>query len=180
MELEPELQAALRGKGYPIVGNDFLSFWPDEKYDLIVMNPPFADGEKHLLHAWEILAHGDILCLLNEQTLQNPYSVSRQLLCKVIADHGTVTPLGSCFTEAERTTEVRVSLVHLTKPAQKLVFSFMQEGQEEDADIQFKEQHGFESEVATRNLVGNMVINSTVAARYSSKLPIARKSWPII
>ena len=72
IEIEPELQAAIRGKGYPLVGTDFLTFWPDEKYDLIIMNPPFANGEAHLLHAWEILDHGDIVCLLNEQTLLNP------------------------------------------------------------------------------------------------------------
>ena len=69
IEIEPELQAAIRGKGYPLVGTDFLTFWPDEKYDLILMNPPFANGDAHLLHAWEILDHGDIVCLLNEQTL---------------------------------------------------------------------------------------------------------------
>ena len=40
----PGLQAAIRGKGYPLVGTDFLTFWPDEKYDLILMNPPFASG----------------------------------------------------------------------------------------------------------------------------------------
>ena len=44
IEIEPELQAAIRGKGYPLVGTDFLTFWPDEKYDLILMNPPFASG----------------------------------------------------------------------------------------------------------------------------------------
>lgn len=48
IEIEPELQAAIRGKGYPLVGTDFLTFWPDEKYDLILMNPPFANGDAPL------------------------------------------------------------------------------------------------------------------------------------
>ena len=77
IEIEPELQAAIRGKGYPLVGTDFLTFWPDEKYDLILMNPPFANGDAHLLHAWEILDHGDIVCLLNEQTLLSPCTANR-------------------------------------------------------------------------------------------------------
>ena len=38
IEPEPELQATLRGLGYPLVGTDFLTFWPDEKYDLIVQD----------------------------------------------------------------------------------------------------------------------------------------------
>lgn len=65
IESDIELQATLRGKDFPIVGNDFLTFFPDEEYDLIIMNPPFSNGDKHLLHAWEILNSGDIVCLLN-------------------------------------------------------------------------------------------------------------------
>ena len=42
IEIEPELQAAIRGKGYPLVGTDFLTFWPDEKYDLIMKSVLFA------------------------------------------------------------------------------------------------------------------------------------------
>ena len=108
IEIEPELQATIRGKGYPLVGTDFLTFWPDEKYDLIIMNPPFASGEAHLLHAWEILDHGDIVCLLNEQTLLNPCTVHRKLLATIIEEHGEVEHLGSCFAEdALRKTQAR-------------------------------------------------------------------------
>lgn len=65
IEPEPDLQAALRGKGYRLVAHDFLTFAPEEPYNLILMNPPFAHGDAHLLHAWEILEDGDVLCLLN-------------------------------------------------------------------------------------------------------------------
>ena len=157
IEPEPELQATLRGLGYPLVGTDFLTFWPDEKYDLIVMNPPFADGEKHLLHAWEILDHGDILCLLNEQTLQNPNTQARKLLAGIVAEHGTTRTLGSCFADAQRKTGVRVVLVHLTKQEAEPLFDFMQAGVDEDPYAAFKDGAAFESEVATRNLIGNMV-----------------------
>ena len=114
IEIEPELQAAIRGKGYPLVGTDFLTFWPDEKYDLIIMTPPFANGEAHLLHAWEILDHGDIVCLLNEQTLLNPCTENRKLLATIIEQHGEVEHLGSCFAkDAFRSAQVCVSMVHL-------------------------------------------------------------------
>ena len=73
VEIHPELQATLRGKGFSLVGTDFLNFHPDEKYNLIVMNPPFADGDKHLLHAWEILEHGDVLaCSMSEPLPTRP------------------------------------------------------------------------------------------------------------
>ena len=103
IEIEPELQAAIRGKGYPLVGTDFLTFWPDEKYDLILMNPPFANGDAHLLHAWEILDHGDIVCLLNEQTLLNPCTSNRKLLATIIEEHGEVEHLS----RSSRLTRVR-------------------------------------------------------------------------
>ena len=157
IEIEPELQAAIRGKGYPLVGTDFLTFWPDEKYDLILMNPPFANGEAHLLHAWEILDHGDIVCLLNEQTLLNPYTSNRKLLATIIEEHGEVEHLGSCFAEdALRKTQVRVSMVHLRKKREEPKFSFDAGSDEEGAAV-FSDGSRFEGEVATRDTVGNLV-----------------------
>ena len=157
IEIEPELQAAIRGKGYPLVGTDFLTFWPDEKYDLIIMNPPFANGEAHLLHAWEILDHGDIVCLLNEQTLLNPCTENRKLLATIIEQHGEVEHLGSCFAkDAFRSAQVCVSMVHLHKKREEPEFSFDVGFGEEDAAV-FSDGSRFESEVATRDTVGNLV-----------------------
>lgn len=151
------MQAAIRGKGYPPVGTDFLTFWPDEKYDLIIMNPPFANGEAHLIHAWEILDHGDIVCLLSEQTLLNPCTANRKLLATIIEAHGEVEHLGSCFAEdALRKTQARVSMVHLRKKREEPTFSFDVGSDEEDAAV-FSDGSRFESEVATRDTVGNLV-----------------------
>ena len=60
IEPDPDLQASLRGKGYHLVAHDFLTFSPEEPYNLIIMNPPFADGDRHVLHAWEILEEGEV------------------------------------------------------------------------------------------------------------------------
>lgn len=156
-EIDPELQACLRGKGYTLIGGDFLSFWPDEKYDLIVMNPPFADGEKHLLHAWEILEHGDILCLLNGQTVDNPFSATRQRLQAIIEEHGEVEHLGACFLDAERRSEAEVCLVCLHKEAPAIKFDFLRVGTDADHRPEFEDAHSFDGEIATRNTVGNLV-----------------------
>jgi len=156
VEIHPELQATLRGKGFSLVGTDFLSFHPDEKYDLIVMNPPFTDGDKHLLHAWEILEHGDVLCLLNERTLANPSTANRKLLARIVTEHGDVEPLGACFTEALRKTNVRVSLVHLKKKAATSVFDFAA-GKDKDPYAQFVQDGKWAGEIATRDIVGNLV-----------------------
>lgn len=78
IELNPELQATLKGKGYSVVHDDFLTFIPKYHYDLIIMNPPFDNGAAHLLKALSIQKHGGrVICILNAETLRNPYTNSR-------------------------------------------------------------------------------------------------------
>ncbi len=51
----------LEAKGYSVVRQDFLEIEPDQKYDLVAMNPPFSvAGDSsayitHILHAWRFL-----------------------------------------------------------------------------------------------------------------------------
>lgn len=156
LESDVELQAALKGKGYPLVGTDFLSWEPDEQYDCIVMNPPFSNGDKHLLHAWDILDHGEIVCLLNAETLNNTFSQTRRLLSTIIEEHGEVVQLGQCFsTDAFRKTDVSVVMVHLKKERKVNSFKF-QAGPDVDAKTKFTEAD-FGNEIATRDLIGNLV-----------------------
>ena len=157
IEIHPDLQATLRGKGYTLVASDFLTFWPDEAYTLVLMNPPFRDGAEHLLHAWEILLHGDIVCLLNEQTILNPKDGPRKQLAAIIEAHGEVEHLGACFEDAERKTSVRVSVVHLRKAAEQPKFHFA-DGMETDTQPTFDEEDPLASEIATQNMTGNLVL----------------------
>jgi len=45
VERNPELQMILREKGYRLAGEDFLSFRPDIRFDLCLLNPPFSCGD---------------------------------------------------------------------------------------------------------------------------------------
>lgn len=45
VELNEKNREVLQGKGLRIVGEDFMSFEPQEAYDVIVMNPPFSKGQ---------------------------------------------------------------------------------------------------------------------------------------
>ena len=49
IEKDQNLQHVLKGKGYRLVHDDFLSYETYKKYDLIFMNPPYSNGDKHLL-----------------------------------------------------------------------------------------------------------------------------------
>lgn len=121
LEINPNLQTILVKKDYAdFVGSDFLNYVPDEFIDLIIMNPPFSNGDEHLLHAWEILKTGDIVCLLNKETIDNPFSKTRQKLCSIIEQNGTFEYIGNCFKNAERKTSVEVVLVRLHKSSDNL------------------------------------------------------------
>jgi hypothetical protein len=118
IESDPSLISVLLGKGYPVVGYDWLTYSGVSYYDAILMNPPFSNGDEHLLKAWDFLYSGEIVCLLNAETVRNPYTKTRQLLMSIIAEHGEVEDLGRCFASgARRRTEAEVVQVYLRKKA---------------------------------------------------------------
>lgn len=115
IERDPELKMILQTKGYRVIASDFLSYTPEHRVNLIVMNPPFKTGDRHLLHAWEILQGGDIVCLLNAETIRNPYTATRKRLASIIESNGSVEYIGQVFRSADNPTNVEVALVRLSK-----------------------------------------------------------------
>lgn len=117
IENYPDLIQVLKGKQYDVVGFDWLTYDGVSYYDAIVMNPPFSAGDKHLLKAWDFLYHGEIVCLLNSETLTNPYSEDRRRLTDLVHQFGDVEDLGQCFATADHATDVNISMVYLKKTA---------------------------------------------------------------
>ena len=123
IEKDCNLQNLLKGAGKRLVFDDFLKFETFKKYDLILMNPPFSEGDKHLLKALEMMKNGgQVVCLLNAETLKNPYSNSRkELLQKLEQLDAEIKYLEGAFTEAERQTTVEVALIYVDIPAREPV-----------------------------------------------------------
>jgi hypothetical protein len=119
LAIEPDLkgQMVLAGLGATLLAFDFFDYpAADRHIDFIFMNPPFRSGAKHLLHAWEIAPPGcQIACVLNEQTVANAHTNDRQVLERLIEEHGQVEDAGQPFLQAERPTDVRCVIVRLTK-----------------------------------------------------------------
>lgn len=125
VEINPACHALLKEhERINLVHDDFLTFKPEVRYDLILMNPPFSNGDRHLLKAWEIMTRGDIVCLLNAETVRNPHTARRKQLAAIIKEHGTVEYIGQAFQEAERRTDVEVALVRLAVQKKEDPFSF--------------------------------------------------------
>lgn len=114
IESDPTLQATLRGKGVKVLDSDFLVYAGPDKFDAVLMNPPFDEGDKHLLKAIEILYRGQIVCLLNAETIRNPHTNSRKLLARKLDELGAeIEYIQNAFAVAERKTKVEVALVSI-------------------------------------------------------------------
>jgi len=117
IEIDADLGAMLVGKGWTLAGVDFLSWSTPMPYDLWIMNPPFHNGEHHLLRAWSMAAPGaDIVCLLPTVMVRKPDTVYRRNLAHIIATAGSIEDLGPVFKDSDRTTDVEVSLIRLKVP----------------------------------------------------------------
>lgn len=116
-EIEKDLQTISQSKG-KFLKSDFLQVTSAEvsHIDLIVMNPPFSEDTKHILHAFSIAPKGcKIISLCNSQTVLNSYSQTRKELKQNIDLYGSFQNLGACFQNSERSTGVEVGLITLQK-----------------------------------------------------------------
>lgn len=112
LQVEKELSTFYEN-GIHIVYDDFLTYEPFKTYDLIIMNPPFSNGDKHLLKALTMQAKGgNIICLLNAETLRNPYTETRKELLKKLDEYNAqIEYIDNAFTKAERQTGVEIALI---------------------------------------------------------------------
>lgn len=102
-----------------IIHNDFMTFVSKKHYDLILMNPPFANGDEHLMKAIQMQSEngGKILCILNAETLLNLYSNKRKFLMNTLNNLGAkIRFVDNGFSGAERQTDVRVALIYIDIP----------------------------------------------------------------
>lgn len=119
-ELNDKLRSIV-GSMCNVIGEDFLRVTKEEvsHIDMIVMNPPFSDARRHILHAFEIAPGGcEIISLCNSSDLsENCWKDdNKRKVQELVEDYGYNEWLGECFTTAERKTDVSISCIHLFKP----------------------------------------------------------------
>lgn len=102
-----------------MVHDDFLTYNTYKKYDLILMNPPFENGDLHLIKALDMQKNGgSIICLLNAETIRNPYTASRKLLKQTLQKYdAAIEFMSDAFSsDAERKANVDVAIVRVNIP----------------------------------------------------------------
>ena len=140
IEQDERLINLLKGKDERVVFDDFLQYNTYKRYDLVVMNPPFDDGDKHLLKAIDLMVYGgQIVCLLNAETLRNPYSNTRKYLARQLERYDAkVTYVENAFLNAERKTGVDVAIVYIDIPNRKsdsLIIDYLTKPEETGIDF---------------------------------------------
>lgn len=116
-----ELNEKLRGSvsGVRILESDFLNLQSEQvsHIDMIVMNPPFSQQERHILHAYEIAPGGcEIISLCNSSMLNRRWSEQRKVV-DLIELYGYSENLGNVFSNSEeRRTDCDIALIKLFKP----------------------------------------------------------------
>lgn len=158
IEIDENLQHILRGKGFRVVHNDFLTYSSYKRYDAIIMNPPFSNGEKHLLKALDMqeLTGGQIVCLLNSETINNPYSNSRKDLVNRLEKYNAeIEYIDNAFMDAERKTPVTVALIRITIPKNDNNSVILDE-------LKKQEQHREESAYNSNNIINADFIKGIV------------------
>lgn len=158
-EIVPELYKAssLHGK---MIGEDFLNMTTTDviSMDYIIMNPPFSKDIEHILHAWKIAPKGCVIrALCNFDTLTRDIRKSRVLVQLITDNGGSITPLGKCFTHAERTTNVNVAMISVSK----------EEGEKENWDDYFSREN-IQEEHAPGLMTANAI--DEVVGRYVGSL----------
>ena len=155
-EKNPDLKKISQSYCDVFLKDDFLEVTKEEvsHIDFVIMNPPFSQGKKHVMHAFEIAPSGcTIVSLINADNLNN-YDRSARELDQLINSYGYSEDLGECFTTAERKTNVRVAKIVLHKPA---LNDYDFDGFFMDDEHQVNTEHGLIKPNAIRDLVERYV-----------------------
>lgn len=157
IESDPTLQAVLKGKGVTLLDSDFLAYSGGDIFDLIIMNPPFANAEAHLHKALDIMFSGQIAAIMPAEVLLHPFSNERQRLVSRLkeldADFDFVE---GAFSGAERGTDVDIAIVYvdIRRNVESDLFTEEMESAQSGPDYTLDEEY----ELAGFNKVFNLVL----------------------
>lgn len=156
IEIDENLQFILQGKKHRVVHNDFLSYDTYKKYDLIIMNPPFSVGDKHLLKALTMQENGgQIICILNAETLKNPYNNIRKVLLDRLEQYNAdIKYIQNGFISAEIKTNVEVALIKVNIPKAEQSSIILDELHQQE---QFREKTNNKNEVTEADFLKGIV-----------------------
>ena len=166
IELDYNLRLILRGRGLRLVGDDFLQYRTQKRYDLVIMNPPFSNGAAHLLHAIELQKNGgQIVCLLNAETIRNPYTKERKLLQSLLTKYeARIEFISDGFRQAERKTDVEIAMIYLDIPRVRMESTIL-EGAKKAVEQEWGDQRQEENQIVIADEILSLIEYFNVEAK---------------
>ena len=171
IEIDPELQHILRGKEIRVVHDDFLTFETLMRYDWIIANPPFSNGDAHLVKALGLLKPGGTcVCLLNAETIRKPHTKLRKALKQQLREWSyEKTFIPGAFKNAERPTDVEVVIIKVQCPETVERVSILLDGLKRAEELEESSRHE-----EPRSLIdGNPIRAAISQCRLEQKLGLA-------
>lgn len=171
IEKDKDLCSVLNGKNYFTINADFLEYNTFTDYDVILMNPPFFDGDKHLLKALELIENGgQCVCILNAETIRNVYTnLRRELVNKLTEYNADIEFLKNSFTDAERTTDVEIALIYVNIPKKEVTEDLLKNLLLGD-DYKFKYDEYNDTQLATNDIIKNILMQYELEAKLGIKI----------
>jgi len=175
IEKDDNLRNMLIGAGEKVVGKDFLAYAGLTQFDTIIMNPPFSNGDAHLLKAIDILYSGQIVCLLNAETLKNPCTNQRRELIRKLQElDAEIEYIQDAFLEAERKTSVEIALVTI-KIERDIESDLLNGAKDKAKDYQHEEIDDRIKDVANRDTI--IAIVDDYNFRVNLGINVIHKHW---
>lgn len=119
VELQEKNAAILREKGFEPVVGDFLAFDTDERFDFVLMNPPFAKQADidHVNHAFTFLKPGGRLVAIMAASILFRDNAKTQAFREFLEAHGGEVVENPAGSFKESGTAVNTVTVVVNKPA---------------------------------------------------------------
>lgn len=159
IEIDPDLRHILVGKKLRVIHDDFLTLRTYKRYGAIIMNPPFDRGAEHLLKALGMQKQGGyVACILNAETLKNPYTNARHRLCNLLAQYkAEITYHSGAFLGAARRTGVSIAIVKVIIPYEDEPDSTILDGMRAQQKEQREERPADRNELAKDDYIEAIV-----------------------
>ena len=123
IESNYDARAYLEKKKFNLVGDDFLQFEAVDRYDRIIMNPPFShdDWAVHIVHAWrQLKPTGRLISIVPNALTKKSKKVQAVRDLMESFDH-QILKTEVDFSTGERKTGTSTKILILDKPASKPV-----------------------------------------------------------
>lgn len=120
VELAGDLRDILQEKGFSLVGDDFMETTPSQRYDAVIMNPPFSNDMDidHVRHAFDHLKPGGRLAAIVSSMAGQRSNKKNKAFREWLDDLGAseeMMPEGA-FKDSLNPTSVRTKIITIEKP----------------------------------------------------------------